>query len=345
MFDIFAQLLCSVIAFLFPIFASYKALQANNPAQLTPWLMYWVVFACALLAESWTDWILVWIPFYPWIRLSLLLYLVLPQTQGAKLVYLEYIHPFLRTHEGDIEAFIARSLSQARAAVLQYYARVIEYVRETFLGVHPGPPTRPARPAATQNTATYVQTLLSRFNLPSAAAPPSGDFYSYLSSALSPQQPTATTTSYFPTWTQPQQTKEERLTFITTQRDRLLGLLQSLDREALNLSTSSLSPETPRGDPSGGIAATSSGDKPLKKSKSELEFERVEREDIGDETRAGSAGSWMPWNWAGRGGAAATQPPQSVEGVVGGGIVTGRDADMVYPSSVQQRQGRGEEYS
>jgi hypothetical protein len=50
----------SIVAFLFPIFASYKALQASNPAQLTPWLMYWVVLACALLVEGWTEWILVW---------------------------------------------------------------------------------------------------------------------------------------------------------------------------------------------------------------------------------------------------------------------------------------------
>jgi receptor expression-enhancing protein 1/2/3/4 len=287
------------------------------------------------------------IPFYPWIRLSFLLYLVLPQTQGAKLVYIEYIHPFLHAHEGDIESFIARSLDQARAAVLQYYRRFVEYVRETFLGVEPRPQPRPTRPAATQSTATYVQTLLSRFNLPAAATPPAGDIYSYLSSALSLQQSSTVTTSYFPPWTQPKQTNEERLTFITTQRDRLYSLLQSLDREALNLSTSSLSPEILRGDPSGGIAATSSKDQPLKKSKSELEFERVEREDIGEETRAGSAGGWMPWNWGGRGGAAATVAQQPVEDMVSRGMATGRDADMggVYPSSVQQRQGRGEGHS
>lgn len=50
----------SVASFLFPLFASYKALKTSDPAQLTPWLMYWVVLACALLVESWTDWFLVW---------------------------------------------------------------------------------------------------------------------------------------------------------------------------------------------------------------------------------------------------------------------------------------------
>lgn len=50
----------SVASFLFPIFASYKALKTSDPAQLTPWLMYWVVFGCGLLVESWTSFILNW---------------------------------------------------------------------------------------------------------------------------------------------------------------------------------------------------------------------------------------------------------------------------------------------
>jgi len=50
----------SIASFLFPLFASYKALQTSDPAQLTPWLMYWVVLACFLVVESWTEWFLVW---------------------------------------------------------------------------------------------------------------------------------------------------------------------------------------------------------------------------------------------------------------------------------------------
>ncbi len=45
---------------LFPIFASYKALRTSDPAQLTPWLMYWVVLSSVLLVESWTVFILGW---------------------------------------------------------------------------------------------------------------------------------------------------------------------------------------------------------------------------------------------------------------------------------------------
>lgn len=60
MFDIFANLLSSVASTLFPLFASYKALKTSDPAQLAPWLMYWVVLACFFLVESWAGWFLVW---------------------------------------------------------------------------------------------------------------------------------------------------------------------------------------------------------------------------------------------------------------------------------------------
>jgi len=54
------QTTSSVASFLFPLFASYKALKTWDPAELTPWLMYWVVLSCALLAEAWLGWFLVW---------------------------------------------------------------------------------------------------------------------------------------------------------------------------------------------------------------------------------------------------------------------------------------------
>lgn len=50
----------AIFTVLFPIFASYKALRTSDPAQLTPWLMYWVVLSSALLIESWTVFILGW---------------------------------------------------------------------------------------------------------------------------------------------------------------------------------------------------------------------------------------------------------------------------------------------
>ncbi|KAH6617124.1 TB2/DP1, HVA22 family-domain-containing protein [Chaetomium tenue] len=214
MFDIFAKFLSSIASFLFPLFASYKALKTSDPAQLTPWLMYWVVLACGLLVESWIDWFLVWIPFYAYIRLLFLLYLVLPQTQGARLIYEEYIHPRLEENETAIEEFIASAHERLRSTGIAYLNRAIELLKTNILGMAPSPPTAAAAaPPQPQTAQSYTQSLLARFTTPSprwttTPAPPTSssatgaslatDLFALLSSvtaAATTPTPSSSTTS------------------------------------------------------------------------------------------------------------------------------------------------------
>lgn len=180
MFDILPKALASVASFLFPLFASYKALNTADPAQLTPWLMYWVVLACALLVESWTDWILVWVPFYHYFRLFFLLYLVLPQTQGARVLYQTHLHPWIAQHEAQIDELIGSAHARMRSAGMHYLKQAIAYLR-TALGLPPAASegdTSSAYSSSYSSSSThgispqsYTQALLARFTLPSARWP------------------------------------------------------------------------------------------------------------------------------------------------------------------------------
>ncbi|CAK7213558.1 hypothetical protein SCUCBS95973_001835 [Sporothrix curviconia] len=210
MFDILPKALASVASFLFPLFASYKALNTSDPAQLTPWLMYWVVLSVVVLVESWTDWILVWVPFYQYFRLFFLLYLVLPQTQGARVLYQTHLHPWLAQHEAQIDEFIGSSHARMRSAGIHYLKQAIAYLR-TALGLPAAPDNGSAQNAAASashgargvSAQSYTQSLLARFTLPSArwpggamgsaaaaatsdpAVPSSGaDFYNLLANAV-----------------------------------------------------------------------------------------------------------------------------------------------------------------
>lgn len=168
--------------------------------------MYWVVLACALLVESWTDWILVWIPFYHYFRLFFLLYLVLPQTQGARVLYQTHLHPWLARHEARIDEFIGSAHARLRSAGIHYLKQAIAYLRQA-LGLPVAPETAAAQSAPPPSGAaaqSYTQALLARFTLPSArwpggatgsgaapattdpSAPSSGgaDFYSLLATAV-----------------------------------------------------------------------------------------------------------------------------------------------------------------
>jgi len=243
------------------------------------------------------------VPFYAYFRLLLLSYLVLPQTQGAKLLYQTHIHPFLAHHEHDIDKFITSAHNRARSAGLIYLKRAIEFIKENVLGMQPKATVADVdRPGA-----NYAQSLLSRFNLPSARqglAAPAGDFHGLLSAAVG----SISTTSGASREVQAEDlsrsgtlipqgmtTASEKMTFLSTQRERLRVLLSALDKEANELGTEAAIER----DVDKRMAGTQLGEG-LRKSKSEAEFEEVEKDGVqgGRQGKPAAAGGWMPWNWS-----------------------------------------------
>ncbi|KAL2048672.1 hypothetical protein N7G274_000584 [Stereocaulon virgatum] len=302
MFDILPNLFSSIITILFPIFASYKALRTSDPAQLTPWLMYWVVLSCFSLVESWTWFVLSWVPLYAYLRLLILSYLVLPQTQGAKLLYQKHVHPFLAQHEHDIDNLITSAHDRAKSAGLIYLKRAIEFIKENLLGIQ----AKARQEEIPQPGANYAQSLLSRFNLPSARqglAAPAGDFYGLLSAALGTisassgagREAQAEDLSRSGTLIPRGMTStSEKMTFLSTQRERLRVLLSALDKEASDLGTEAAIER----DVEKRMAGQQLGEG-LRKSRSEAEFEEIGEEEL-SEDRDGKApaGGWMPWSWS-----------------------------------------------
>lgn len=225
----------------------------GDPAQTTPWLIYFIILTLTLLAESWTLFIIGWMPFYSWFRLFFLLYLVLPQTQGAKLLYLTYFEPFIIHHEKQIDQFIGQTHQRLEQVGLGYMNVVIEWIREKVLGQSsPQPHSARTTPAGAQGYATYATDLLSRFAMPAArtnAAPAvnSGGVLNMLSvagAALGAGAATASgNTRGVPASAQAasmpdnflsnlsSMSSDQKSTFLSTQRDRLNTMLRALDKE------------------------------------------------------------------------------------------------------------------
>ena len=59
-----AQLLCNLIGFGYPAYASVKAIESPQTNDDTKWLMYWVVFAVFSVVEFFSDILLNWFPLY-----------------------------------------------------------------------------------------------------------------------------------------------------------------------------------------------------------------------------------------------------------------------------------------
>ena len=82
-----AGLLCNVLGFLYPTYASIKALESPETDDDKQWLTYWVLFSFFSLIEHFTDTVLYWIPFYFSIKLGLLIWMMLPGQKGATFIY------------------------------------------------------------------------------------------------------------------------------------------------------------------------------------------------------------------------------------------------------------------
>jgi len=115
LFYLTSRIVSSGVAYLYPGYASYKAL-SQRPAsedELERWLMYWSVLGIVFGVENAAEWLISWIPFYYTLKTLFLLYLVLPQTQGSSYLYVWHLQPFLASHETEIDAGLSRAKARA----------------------------------------------------------------------------------------------------------------------------------------------------------------------------------------------------------------------------------------
>jgi len=105
-----AQLLCNSIGFIYPAYASVKAIESPPTADDTKWLMYWVVFALFSVVEFFSDLLLNWFPLYWLVKCIFLVWCFLPiAANGTNVIYTRVVRPLFLKHQGSVDNLLDKA--------------------------------------------------------------------------------------------------------------------------------------------------------------------------------------------------------------------------------------------
>lgn len=96
-----ASPISNLIGWALPAYLSVQAIESPSQNDDKQWLTYWVVFGLLNLAESWAIRpILYWVPMYFVFKTLAIIWLMLPATRGAEVLYINVVRPAL----GNVKA-------------------------------------------------------------------------------------------------------------------------------------------------------------------------------------------------------------------------------------------------
>lgn len=116
------------VGFIYPSYASFKALESKSPTGSSQWLTYWVVFSLFTVFEYFADWLISWLPFYYLAKLAFVLWLQLPRFQGATQLYMHYIQPMVKKHEGEIDRALEEGRSKAQHTITEVKSKTMTWL-------------------------------------------------------------------------------------------------------------------------------------------------------------------------------------------------------------------------
>lgn len=75
--------------------ASIQAIEANSNTDTKKLVTYWIIFSLISLFEHAFTGILQWLPFWPYVKLTIVCWTMIPHFDGAFYLYNHFVHPCL----------------------------------------------------------------------------------------------------------------------------------------------------------------------------------------------------------------------------------------------------------
>ncbi|XP_072368103.1 receptor expression-enhancing protein 2-like isoform X3 [Scyliorhinus torazame] len=118
-----SRLVVLIFGTLYPAYSSYKAVKTKNVKEYVKWMMYWIVFAFFTTAETLTDIILSWFPFYFELKIAFVIWLLSPYTKGSSVLYRKFVHPTLSSREKEIDEYISQAKDRSYETMMRFGKR------------------------------------------------------------------------------------------------------------------------------------------------------------------------------------------------------------------------------
>lgn len=105
------ELVCSVAAYVYPTYASFKAVEGGDPSKTSGWLIYWITLFVLLMIEALVFRLVSILPGYYLMKLIFILGLSVPNAGGAQQLYAWVLRPFLLGHQPAVDEVLRRSFA------------------------------------------------------------------------------------------------------------------------------------------------------------------------------------------------------------------------------------------
>ncbi|TKY67538.1 HVA22 protein k [Spatholobus suberectus] len=146
--NLVARAACCSVGLALPVYSTFKAIENNDPYEQQRWLLYWAAYGSFSAAEMFAEKLLSWIPLYYHVKFAFLLWLQLPNINGARQLYSSHLRPFLLKHQarmdlivefvyGEMSKIISRyqpELQFARTLVVKFLMTATQTIRNL---IHP----------------------------------------------------------------------------------------------------------------------------------------------------------------------------------------------------------------
>ncbi|XP_057788421.1 HVA22-like protein k [Salvia miltiorrhiza] len=104
--NIVVRTACCSVGVVLPVYSTFKAIETKDQDDQHKWLVYWAAYGSFTVAEIFTDKLLYWCPFYYHLKFAFLVWLQLPSVEGASVLYMNYLRPFLQKRQARLDQIV-----------------------------------------------------------------------------------------------------------------------------------------------------------------------------------------------------------------------------------------------